>query len=136
MNIGQTTSYGTAPQPAVSLPQQPVVTTPPVATGSSQPAVLSSLVGVAAAPSGSDQSGSGNVNQTALKQSVATINNYLNSFTNNSIEFSVDPSTQRVVVKVVDGQNDTVVMQTPSKAALAIAQALDKTQGLLIQTKA
>lgn len=137
MNIGQTTSYGTAPQPAVSLPQQPVVTTPPAATGSSQPAVLSSLVGVVVATSGSsDQPDSGNVNQTALKQSVATINNYLNSFANNSIEFSVDPSTQRVVVKVVDGQNDTVVMQTPSKAALAIAQALDKTQGLLIQTKA
>lgn len=76
------------------------------------------------------------VDQNTLKSSVDTINNYLKSFDNNSIEFSIDTASSKVVVKLVDTQTQTVLMQTPSKEALAIAQALDRTQGLLIQTKA
>ena len=76
------------------------------------------------------------VDPQALKTSVETINNYLKSFHNNSIEFSIDTASSKVIVQLVDTQTQTVLMQTPSKEALAIAQALDKTQGLLIQTKA
>ena len=75
-------------------------------------------------------------NAQALKQSVDTINAYLSSVGNNNIEFSINQSTGQLVVQIVDTQTQTVLMQTPSKQALAIAQALDKTQGLLIKTQA
>ena len=126
MNIGQISTYGSLPQTAVT-PSGGTVSAPADAS-STQPGNIVQPPQPA--------SSNGEVSPTALKQSVDTINNYLNSFANNSIEFSVDPNSQRVVVRVVDTQTNTVVMQTPSKAALAIAQALDKTQGLLIQTKA
>ena len=132
MNIGQISAYGSSPVPVVATSGETVaasVDAPP----SAQPgAPVQSLQPASSIPA----SNNGDVSPTALKQSIDTINNYLNSFANNSIEFSVDPNSQRVVVRVVDTQTNTVIMQTPSKAALAIAQALDKTQGLLIQTKA
>ncbi len=131
MNIGQISAYGSSPIPVVTTSGE-TVAAPADATPAQPVAAVQSPQPASTIPA----SNSGEVSPTALRQSIDTINNYLNSFANNSIEFSVDPNSQRVVVRVVDTQTNTVIMQTPSKAALAIAQALDKTQGLLIQTKA
>ena len=50
--------------------------------------------------------------------------------------FSIDEDTERTVVKVVDAATDEVIRQIPSEEVLAIAKALDKLQGVLIQQKA
>lgn len=50
--------------------------------------------------------------------------------------FSIDDDTGRTVVKVVDSSTDEVIRQIPSKEVLAIAQALDKLQGVLIRQDA
>ncbi len=53
-----------------------------------------------------------------------------------SLEFSIDPDTDRTVVKVVDQQTKEVIRQMPSVEALEIAKALDRLQGLLIRQQA
>lgn len=50
--------------------------------------------------------------------------------------FSIDNDTGRTVVKVVDSSTDEVIRQIPSEEVLAIAQALDKLQGVLIKQDA
>lgn len=75
-----------------------------------------------------------------LQQSVSSLNAHLKNVGNNSVEFSINSSTGQVVVQVVDTQTQTILMQTPSKQAIAIAQAQlqaqDNPRGLLIKTQA
>lgn len=70
-----------------------------------------------------------------LNDSVKTINETFKTI-NSSVRFSIDPDTQRQVVKVMDMDTDTVIRQFPSEEVLSIAKALDKLQGLLIKDKA
>ena len=69
-----------------------------------------------------------------LKQTVDQINQNI-QLVNKDIQFSVDQQSGRVVVKVVDTQNNQVIRQIPSKETLAIAEALGKLQGLIIHQK-
>ncbi len=133
MSIGLISTLGTLPSqgvpPASALPNGQVeayLATSPVAPSPQDAAVASNQAANA----------TNTVDPHALQQSVETINSYLNSFGSNSVQFSLDSTTGRVVVQVVDTQTNTVLMQTPSKQTLAIAQALDKSQGLLIKTQA
>jgi flagellar protein FlaG len=52
------------------------------------------------------------------------------------IEFSIDSTSHRIVVKIIDQQTNKVISEIPSKQALAIADSLDQTQGLLIKQQA
>jgi len=52
------------------------------------------------------------------------------------INFSVDESSGIRVVKIIDRSSNEVIRQMPSEEAVALAQALDKLQGLLIRDKA
>jgi flagellar protein FlaG len=76
------------------------------------------------------------------KESVADVGDavkLLNTFIETSspgIQFSLDDSSGRTVVKIVDIETKTVLRQIPSAEALSIAQSLDKLQGLLIREKA
>jgi len=70
-----------------------------------------------------------------LQQSVDRINQSL-SASNQGIEFAVDEDSERVVVKIVDRETREVLRQMPTKEALEIAKALDRTQGLLIRQEA
>jgi flagellar protein FlaG len=50
--------------------------------------------------------------------------------------FSIDPDSERTIVKIVDQTTKEVLRQIPSKEALDIAKALDSAQGLLIKQTA
>lgn len=53
------------------------------------------------------------------------------------LEFSLDPDSNRTIIKVVDQKTGEVVRQIPSTEAIQIAKALDQAQqGLLIRQKA
>lgn len=75
-----------------------------------------------------------------LQQAISNLNAHLKNIGNNSVEFSINSSTGQVVVQVVDTQTQAIIMQTPSKQAIAIAQAQLEAQanqrGLLIKTEA
>lgn len=67
-----------------------------------------------------------------LAQALKSINEVLQD-RSPSLEFSVDSSTDRSVVKVVDKDTKEVIRQMPSREAIEIARALDKLQSLLIR---
>jgi flagellar protein FlaG len=71
-----------------------------------------------------------------LRAAVDTLNQAMQD-SNQNLEFSIDSETKSPVVKVVDTQTGDLVMQFPSKAALAVAHSIDQYQrGLLLNQKA
>ncbi|MCS0589479.1 flagellar protein FlaG [Massilia norwichensis] len=96
-------------------------------------ATASPAVTPAAAPSAgrADERSGG----AGLHQAVEHINKSLQASAQ-SVEFSVDEDSERVIVKVVDRDTGEVLRQMPSQEALDIAKALDRTQGLLIKNQA
>ena len=53
-----------------------------------------------------------------------------------ALEFTIDPDTSAVVVRLIDRQDNRVLRQVPSPEMLAIAKALDRMQGMLLQSRA
>lgn len=70
-----------------------------------------------------------------MKQVVDSINSRLQPVVGN-IQFSVDQDSGNTLIKIVDKQTQTVLLQIPSQQALEIAKELGKLQGLLIKEKA
>jgi flagellar protein FlaG len=119
---------------------RPVANSPqPTSTGIERdPSVPSpaSAPASAAGPVSSAGIGKGSPHTDAdLHRALERINQSL-SGANQGIEFSVDPDSERVIVKVVDRETNEVLRQMPSQEALDIAKALDRTQGLLIKLEA
>ena len=70
-----------------------------------------------------------------LKTAVDSINRGM-TLANSSLQFSVDASTKQAIVRVVDTDTGQLIVQIPSKVALAIAQSIDQQQqGLLLSHK-
>ncbi|MGB2832682.1 MAG: flagellar protein FlaG [Methylotenera sp.] len=53
-----------------------------------------------------------------------------------SIEFSLDQETDRMIVKVVDTATQKVLRQIPNEEVIAISKTLGKLQGLMIKQTA
>tara|TARA_R110000787_G_scaffold9353_13_gene32796 strand:+ start:2416 stop:2787 length:372 start_codon:yes stop_codon:yes gene_type:complete len=68
--------------------------------------------------------------QKRIEESVAELNQAVNNM-NLSVEFSVDETINRQVVKVIDKDTGDVFMQLPSEAALNAAKNLDVMRGVL-----
>ena len=85
-------------------------------------------------PSEASKSVTDVVDTATAKRAAEQINKALKQF-DSDIQFSVDENN-RTNVKVIDTQTNEVIRQMPSKEMLAISQALDKFQGLLIRIKA
>lgn len=74
-----------------------------------------------------------------LVKSAAATGNSIFQATNRNLEFQVDDSTKRVVVKIVDSKNGEVVQQIPSEDMLAFIkrmQDLEGHQGTMLQDRA
>lgn len=119
---------------SVATPQAQTQTTTNPASNSS---------GAAPVSQSSQTSGVSQAEPSASKvqEAVQKINNSP-AVQSQGIEFSIDSTSHRIVVKVVDQSNNQVIRQIPSKEALAIADSLDEsqggqsTQGLLIKQQA
>ncbi len=70
-----------------------------------------------------------------LDEAINNINKSL-KVSGQGVEFSVDDDSKRLVVKVVDKDTREVLRQMPSREALEIAKALDRSQGMLIKQEA
>lgn len=70
-----------------------------------------------------------------VNTAVEHINKFVQTMTSD-LKFTVDEETGIQVVKVVDTKTKDVIRQIPSEEILAIAQALDQLQGLIIHQKA
>ena len=92
---------------------------------------------LAAAPPASEKTPADQppASKAQLQSAVNAANDFIKPI-NNAVEFSLDKDTDTMVVKVMDIATKEVIRQIPSEEMLAIAQALDKIQGLLIKQKA
>ena len=70
-----------------------------------------------------------------VRQAIHEINASMRAMSRN-LEFSVDPDSDRIIVRIVDQQTNEVIRQMPSREALDIAKALDKVKGLLFSQRA
>lgn len=71
----------------------------------------------------------------ASKQAAEQINDFLKQY-NNNLQFSVDESTGKNIIRVIDASTEEVIRQVPTEEVLVIARALDKLQGLLLREQA
>lgn len=53
-----------------------------------------------------------------------------------TLQFSMDQDTHRIVVKVVDTETNKVIRQIPNEEVLAISKSLERLQGLFVNQKA
>ena len=126
---------GTGPGGSASAPSRPE---PPAATAT-EPARLARINGGRDASTEAGKEERGAVSGEALDRAVSRLQEYVQVVRRN-LEFSIDETTDRLVVKVVDAETEEVVRQIPSEEALALARRLQETraeqQGLLLSTEA
>lgn len=123
------------------LPQQSSQSLSPV-TGTQQAPVPTQTSAAVAAV---DQSQSGSTAADATKKqkvdekevgsAVSKLNDTAKLF-NTQLQFSVDPSTGRSIVKVTDSSTNEVIRQIPAEDVLRLSKALDDFKGLLVKDSA
>lgn len=95
--------------------------------------------GVAAKPAGTSGGVSPRpapaLDEAAVRAAVAAANEFARSAAN-SLEFSIDRGTGKTIIRVVDADTNQLIRQIPSEEMIAIAHALDRLQGLLLQNEA
>ena len=70
-----------------------------------------------------------------VHRAVETINRHLEAAAQD-LRFSVDDTTGKTVVRVVDTSTGEVIRQVPSEELLAISRSIDRLQGLLFHQQA
>lgn len=75
------------------------------------------------------------VGRQPVEEAVSSIREFAQSIQRN-LNFSLDDSTGRVVVKVTDGVSGEVIRQIPSEEALRLAETLDEVRSLLFNAQA
>jgi flagellar protein FlaG len=73
--------------------------------------------------------------QQQLESAIRSVQQFVRPMSG-SLEFSMDDSTGKTVIKVVDNSTNELIRQIPSEEMLEIARALDRLQGLLVHQKA
>ena len=75
------------------------------------------------------------VDAEQVHRAVETINRQLQAAAQN-LHFSVDDTTGKTVVRVVDTGTGEIIRQVPSEELLAISRSIDRLQGLLFHQEA
>ncbi|MDH1053369.1 flagellar protein FlaG [Aquipseudomonas alcaligenes] len=70
-----------------------------------------------------------------VEDAVSTIQGFVQSVRRN-LDFQLDDSTGRVVVKVTDSESGDVIRQIPSEEALKLAESLEEVRSLLFKAEA
>ena len=71
-----------------------------------------------------------------LEQAVKEIKQLVKPMVSNSLDFSIDDSTGKAIVRITDRETGEMIRQIPSQEMLEIARSLDKMQGMLLRQKA
>jgi flagellar protein FlaG len=75
------------------------------------------------------------IDKATLTGAVQKLNEYVAPALQ-TIEFSIDDDSDRIIVKVVDTETQKVLRQIPNEEVLAISKTLDKLRGLLVRQTA
>jgi flagellar protein FlaG len=71
-----------------------------------------------------------------LQQIVKDMKELVPPVVANNLQFSMDDSTGKVIVRITDAQTGEMIRQIPSEELLEIARSLDRMQGLLLRQTA
>jgi len=119
---------GTVTLPAAGSTPMPAAPSP-ASTGATV-AAFSPPAPAQNAPSSAPQA-----SMQAARQAAAQINEFLKSSAA-SVEFTVEGTSNQVIVRVVDSATRQVIRQMPTEETLAISRSLDRMTGLLLAQKA
>jgi flagellar protein FlaG len=75
------------------------------------------------------------VSRDQVESAVSTIQEFVQSVRRN-INFSVEDTSGRVVVKVTDSTSGDIIRQIPSEEALQLAESLEEVRSLLFKAEA
>jgi flagellar protein FlaG len=75
------------------------------------------------------------ISREEVEDAVAVIQEFVQSVRRN-VNFSLDEASERVVVKVTDGESGDVIRQIPSEEALKLAENLSEVRSLLFKAEA
>lgn len=84
---------------------------------------------------GSPAEGESATSREQIEEAVASIQDFVQSV-RRSINFSVEETSGRVVVKVTDAGSGDVIRQIPSEEALQLAENLSEVRSLLFKAEA
>lgn len=84
-------------------------------------------------PAGDTQNRSGRMSSPSARAQIAQ---EITQADTSTLEFSIDAESDRLVVKIIDSATGELVRQIPMEEMLALAKALGRLKGLLLQTKA
>ncbi|MCG5524768.1 flagellar protein FlaG [Ectothiorhodospira haloalkaliphila] len=70
-----------------------------------------------------------------VEDAVQRINEFV-QVVQRDLQFTVDDSTGRTVVKVFDSQSEELIRQLPPDELLAVAEYMDEVRGMLVKEKA
>lgn len=71
------------------------------------------------------------VDKAAMREAIVIANKAMQSLAR-GLEFSMDAESGEMLVRVIDRATRQVIRQIPSEEMLAIARALDRMRGLLV----
>jgi len=71
------------------------------------------------------------VDKAAMREAIVIANKAMQSLARD-LEFSMDAESGEMLVRVIDRATRQVIRQIPSEEMLAIARALDRIRGLLV----
>lgn len=77
----------------------------------------------------------GETNGEQIEEAVTSIQNFVQTI-RRDLNFSLDDSSGRVVVKVTDSASGEVIRQLPSEEALRLAESLEEVRSLLFKAEA
>lgn len=89
----------------------------------------------AAVASVKEQDAKQETSRAQVEKAVESISDFVQSVRRN-INFSVDDTSGRIVVKVIDSESGDLVRQIPSEEALALAENLNSAGSVLFEAKA
>lgn len=119
MTILTTSSFAPVPKPAPSASPQRLGTAAAAIAAAPVPATESIPRQVQAVAPQLEQ----------VQRAIERLRQSIKPALANSLEFQIDQSTGKTIVKILDSETNTVVRQIPSEEILTIARALDRMQG-------
>ena len=129
-------SYGNTGSPVVAVSAPATDSAPVVLPQTAVPPVGTQAANAQAASTQAASAQAAQPTNAQIQTAVDKVNKAMLQ-ANTGVEFSIDQSSNRTLVKVVDTKTGETIKQFPSKEMIAISQSIDQFQkGLLLRQKA
>lgn len=120
---------------AINGLQQPAIVLRTSSSGNTSPAVNVEQSVAAKAEDSAATSTTAEQARQPVEEAISSIKQFAQSIQRN-LNFSLDDTSGRVVVKVTDAMSGDVIRQIPSEDALRLAESLEEARSLLFKAEA